>query len=332
MQFPIVKMNNALRNIAELCHHEYLRERRSMHFKRNVIIWSLKIVLWTSMALALPRTLETAGISIGESLPLLLLTDQIIRWFSQNTPAFNAQQYRLMPIRNWHVLAAYLLRMLLMPINFIWLPAVWPQWWLLGWFLLSGYVYLACWHTYLHLTKGKESRHRLPQFLDNGAFLSCELKLRFRHPILRQKIRNGMVVSIMLTLVSMALDTKAYTDFTILYTLTFPTLPLLTARLGYEQAYMPLLHTRLHGLRAVYRAKYMAALLMLLPGIIILLLPVAMGTLQWQRLAGLTMAVALLIYPTVLTCAPRSEIGSPTAQIVTLATLALPTAIAQAIG
>ena len=324
-------MNYALRDIAELCRHEYLRERRSMHFKRDVIIWSLKIALWTSMALALPRTLEVAGISIGESLPFLLLTDQIIRWFSQSTPAYNAQQYRLMPIRNWHVLAAYLLRMLLMPINFIWLPAVWPQWWLLGWFILSGYVYLACWHTYLHLTKGKETQHRLPQILDKGAFLSCELKLRTRHPILRQKIRNGMVVSIMLTLVSMALDTKAYTDFTVLYTLTFPTLPLLTARLGYEQAYMPLLHTRMHGLRAVYRAKYMAALLMLMPGIFILLLPVAMGTLQWQRLAGWTMAVALLIYPILLMCAPKGKTGSPTAQLITLLTLTLPILIIQII-
>ncbi len=325
-------MNNALRNIAELCHHEYLRERRSMHFTRDVIIWSLKIVLWTSIALALPRTLEAAGISIGESLPLLLLTDQIIRWFSQSTPAYNAQQYRLMPIRNWHVLAAYLLRMLLMPINFIWLPAVWPQWWILGWFILSGYVYLACWHTYLHLTQGKESRHRLPQFLDNGALLSCELKLRFRHPILRQKIRNGMVVSIMLTLVSMALDTKAYTDFTVLYTLTFPTLPLLTARLGYEQAYMPLLQTRMHGFWHIYQAKYIAALLMMLPGICILMLPLACGALPMERFIGWTLVTALLIYPTLLTCAPRSEVGSTTAQVVTLATLALPTAIAQAIG
>ena len=123
-----------------------------------------------------------------------------------------------------------------------------------------------------------------------------------------------------------------YTDFTVLHTLTVPTLPLLTARLGYEQAYMPLLSTRMHNLRAVYRAKYIAALLMLMPGILILLLPVAMGTLSWERLAGWIMAVAVLIYPTLLTCAPRSEIGSPTAQIVTLATLALPTTIAQAIG
>ena len=324
-------MNNALRNIAELCRHEYLRERRSMHFTRNIIIWSLKIVLWTSMALALPRTLEATGISIGESLPLLLLTDQIIRWFSQSTPAYNAQQYRLMPIRNWHVLAAYLLRMLLMPINFIWLPAVWPQWWLLGWFILSGYVYLVCWHTYLHLTQGKESRHRLPQFLDNGAFLSCELKLRTRHPELRKRIINGGFASIMLMGISILMNMPIYTDFAILYALTFPTLPLLTTRLGYEQAYMPLLHTRLHGLRAVYRAKYIASLLMLMPGIFILLLPVAMGTLQWQKLAGWTMAVALLIYPTLLTCAPRSEVGSTTAQLITLLTLTLPILIIQII-
>ena len=324
-------MNTALRNIAELCRHEYLRERRSMHFSRNAIIWSLKLVLWTSMALALPRTLEAAGIGIGESLPFLLITDQIIRWFSQSTPACNAQPYRTLPIRRWHVLAAYLLRMLFVPINFIWIPALWPEWRLLGWFILSGYVYLACWHAYLHLTKGKETQHRLPGMLDKGAFLSCELKLRTRHPELRKKIRNGLVSALVLTGISISLDMELYTDFTVLHTLTFPTLPLLTARLGYEQAYMPLLHTRLHNLRAVYRAKYIAALLMLLPGILILLLPVAMGTLQWQRLAGWTMAVALLIYPTLLLCAPRSEVGSPTAQFITLLTLTSPIILTQII-
>jgi hypothetical protein len=302
-----------------------------MHFTRNIIIWSLKIVLWTSMALALPRTLEATGISIGESLPLLLLTDQIIRWFSQSTPAYNAQQYRLMPIRNWHAVAAYLLRMLFTPINFIWLPALWPQWWLLGWFILSGYVYLACWHTYLHLSKDKESRHRLPQFLDKGAFLSCELKLRTRHPALIKKIRNGLISSLILTGISISIDMEMYTDFTVLHTLTFPTLPLLTARLGYEQAYMPLLNTRMHNLRAVYRAKYIAALLMLLPGIVILLLPVAMGTLSWQRLASWTAAVALLLYPTLLMCAPKGKTGSPTAQFITLLALTLPIILIQLI-
>ena len=322
-------MNNALRNIAELCRHEYLRERRSMHFTRNIIIWSLKLVLWTSMALALPRTLEATGISIGESLPFLLLTDQIIRWFSQSTPAYNAQQYRLMPIRNWHVLAVYLLRMLFMPINFIWLPAVWPEWWLLVLFILSGYVYLACWHTYLHLTRHTDMPHGIPNFIDKGGLLSCELKLRTRHPELRKKIRNGLVSALILTGISIYLDMELYTDFTVLHTLTFPTLPLLTTRLGYEQAYMPLLHTRLHGLSAVYKAKYIAALLMLLPGIFILLLPVAMGTLQWQRLAGWTMAVALLIYPTLLLCAPKGKTCSPTAQLLTLATLTLPILIIQ---
>ena len=324
-------MSSALRNIAELCRHEYLRERRSMHFTRDVIIWSLKLVLWTSMALALPRTLESAGISIGESLPFLLLTDQIIRWFSQSTPAYNAQQYRLMPIRNWHAVAAYLLRMLFMPINFIWLPAVWPEWWLLVLFILSGYVYLACWHTYLHLTQGKETQHRLPQILDKGAFLSCELKLRTRHPELRKKIRNGLISSLILTGISISIDMEMYTDFTVLHTLTFPTLPLLTARLGYEQPYMSLLHTRMHNLRAVYRAKYIAALLMLLPGIVILLLPVAMGTLSWQRLASWTAAVALLLYPTLLMCAPKGKTGSPTAQFITLLALTLPIILIQLI-
>ena len=120
-----------------------------------------------------------------------------------------------------------------------------------------------------------------------------------------------------------------YTDFTVLHTLTFPTLPLLTTRLGYAQAYMPQLHTRMHNLRAIYKAKYIAALLMLMPGILILLLPVAMGTLSLERLACWTMAVALLIYPTLLMCSPKGKVGSPTAQLLTLATLTLPILIIQ---
>ena len=323
-------MSSALRNIAELCRHEYLRERRSMHFSRDIIIWSLKIVLWTSMALALPRTLEASGISIVENLPLLLVADQVMRWFSQSTPAYNAHQYRLLPVRHRHVLAAYLLRMLFTPLNFIWLPALWPQWWLLGFFILSGYVYLACWHVYLHFTQGKETQHRLPHILDKGAFLSCEMKMRLRHPALRKKIRNGLISSLILTGISIAMDVEeAYTDFTVLHTLTFPTLPLLTARLGYEQPYMSLLHIRLHNLRAVYRAKYIAALLMLLPGIAIMSLPVAMGTLAWQRLMGWTLAVALLIYPALLMLAPKGKVGSPMAQLLTLVTLTLPVLIIQ---
>ena len=104
---------------------------------------------------------------------------------------------------------------------------------------------------------------------------------------------------------------------------------LLTARLGYEQPYMSLLHTRLHNLRAVYRAKYIAALLMLLPGIAIMSLPVAMGTLAWQRLMGWTLAVALLIYPALLMLAPKGKVGSPMAQLLTLVTLTLPILITQ---
>jgi hypothetical protein len=87
----------------------------------------------------------------------------------------------------------------------------------------------------------------------------------------------------------------------------------------------------MHGFWHIYQAKYIAALLMMLPGIFILLLPVAMGTLQWQRLAGWTMAVAMLIYPTLLTCAPKGKVGSPTAQLLTLATLTLPILIIQLI-
>lgn len=326
-------MNNALRNIAELCRHEYLRERRSMHFTRNIIIWSLKIVLWTSMALALPRTLESAGISIGEGLPLLLLTDQIIRWFSQSTPAYNALQYRLMPIRNWHAIAAYLLRMLFMPINFIWLPALWPQWWLISLFILSGYMYLACWHAFLSMTRKRGTQVGSSSSIAwGGGLLSCELKIRMRHPSLSRKIRNGLIVSIMLTAMSIMMESEAYTDFAILYTLTFPTLPMLTARFGYEQPYMSLLRTRMHGFGALYRAKYIASLLAMLPCICLLLIPIVLGAVSAGRLLGWTIATGFVIYPTLLLCAPRSEIGSPTAQFITLLTLTLPIILTQIIS
>lgn len=322
-------MASPLRNIAELCRHEYLRERRSLHFSRNIVIWVLKIILWTSIALALPHTLEASGADITEILPLLLLADQAMRWFSQRTPALETHKYSTLPIKRWHIIAAYLLRMLFMPINFIWLPALLPQWWLLGLFILSGYVYLVCWHTYCHITEKKgESLWNLGM-MDNNGFLSLEIRMRMRTPTLRRRLRNGFIASVMLTSISVAMNSTAYTDFAVLYTLTFPTLPLLTARLGYEQAYMSLLHTRMHGLHAIYRAKYIAALLLLLPSIGILLLPVNMGTLEWQRLLGWTLATALLIYPALLLLAPKSEVGSPTSQVVALATLTLPIIITQ---
>lgn len=317
-------MPNALRNIAELCRHEYLRERRSLHFSRNIVIWGLKLFLWTSMALALPHTLEVSGIGITESLPLLLLADQAMRWFSQRTPILDTHKYRTLPIRRWHVITAYLLRMLFMPINFIWLPALWPQWWFLGIFILSGYLYLAFWHCYLRMMEGKTWGQNIPRILDTGGLLSCEMKMRLRHPGLRKKIRNGLIASILLTFLSITINQGFYTDFVVLHTLTFPTLPLLTARLGYEQRYMPLLLTRMHNLKGVYLAKYIAATLLLLPSIVILLLPVAMDILSWQRLVAWTLATALAIYPALLLGAPRSEVGSPTAQMLTLATLTFP--------
>lgn len=325
-------MPNALRNIAELCRHEYLRERRSLHFSRNIVIWGLKFFLWTSMALALPHTLEASGIGITESLPLLLLADQAMRWFSQRTPLLETHKYRTLPIKRWHIITAYILRMLFMPINFIWIPTLWPQWWYLGLFILSGYLYLAFWHCYLHMMARNTWGQSIPHILDTGGFLSCEMKMRLRHPGLRKKIRNGLLASILLTCLSIIMNQGFYTDFVVLHTLTFPTLPLLTARLGYEQRYMPLLHTRMHNLKGVYLAKYMAALLLLLPSIGILLLPVAMDILSWQRLVAWTSATAFGIYPALLWGAPHSEVGSPTAQMLTLATLMLPILIVQVLN
>lgn len=320
-----------LRNIRELCRHEYLRERRSLHFSRNVIVWALKLVLWVSIAVALPVTLEAAGIGIEESLPMLLLADQAMRWFSQSTPMPEVHRYRLLPVRRWHVITAYLFRMLFVPINFIWLPALWPQWWLVVLFILSGYFYLACWHTYLRLVGKKSWGETARNPFDRGGLLSCETKMRLRIPGLRKKVSNGLLASVVLTGMSIFMGNEAYTDFVILYSLTFPTLPVLASRLGYEQSYMSLLRTRMHGLHAVVRAKYLAALLWLLPGVVVSLIPVALGFVAWERLAAWTLGVALIIYPVLVLCAPRSEVGSPLAQMTTLLTLTLPILITQLI-
>lgn len=322
-------MKNAVRDITALCCHEYIRERRNAHFSSNLIVFTLKIILWINVSLALAYSLKAAGIALGESMPFLLLTDQMLRWFSQSTPVLDTNPYKVLPVRLAHVRAAYLLRIAITPINFIWLPVIWPQWWLTGVFILSGYVYLACWHIFMHI--GDRTARHLPGIglWKWSGLLSCEIKMRLRHPELRQKIRNGFLASIVLTVTSTALGNEAYTDFAIIYALTFPTLPLLTARLGYEQAYISVLRTRLHGTGAIYRAKYMAALLWLLPGTALMLLPLTMGTLSPMRLLLWGSVTGLAIYPALLACAPQRKPGTPAAQLLSLATLTLPVLIAQ---
>ena len=324
-------MKNAVRDITALCRHEYIRERRNAHFSRNIIVFSLKTILWIYVSLALAHTLEAAGISIDESLPFLLLTDQVLRWFSQSTPPLDTSPYRALPVRLAHVRTAYLLRMAFTPINFIWLPAIWPQWWLTGLFMLSGYVYLACWNIFLHMCDRTTLRLSGIGLWNWSGLMSCEIKMRLRHPELRQKMRNGLLASIVLTVTSMVLDNRTYTDFATIYALTFPTLPLLTARLGYEQAYISLLRTRLHGTGAIYRTKYMASLLLLLPGVILMLLPLSLGILSPLRLLLWVTVIGLVIYPTLLACAPQGTPGTPAAQILSLATLTLPVLVAQII-
>ena len=318
-------MTQTTRIITELCRHELLRERRSFYFSRNILIWTLYLVMWLGVSVSLVGLLQQMSLPYGQYVLLLLLTDHILRWFTQKTPKSDIHHYSLLPLRRWQFYLWYSVRLLFLPLNFIWLPALWPHWWLILLFVLNGYVYALCWHVYLALSRKAGFLSLLS--VRGSSLLMCDLKLRFRHPALRQKMRNGLAASVVMILLSTWLGQQYYTDFAVIYTLTFPTLPLLSARLGYEQKYMPLLKTRMHGLVPVYLNKFMASLLMLMPSTVLLLYACAMGSLDAVRLLVYVLTVAFCIYPLLLCCAPRCEISSPSAQLVTLLTLTIPVAI-----
>lgn len=312
--------------ISELFRHELLRTSRDAQFLRNIVVWSLQLLLWTIIAFTLPYALEDAGLKpVDEHLPLIVLLDLIIRLASQNTPALPIQQYALLPIRKWQIIAAYLARMAIVPTNFIWLPTLWHRWWLFAIILFSGYMYLLLWHTYKRMTATEKGFSAFQSWIgQDNSLLACEMKMRMRLPALRLKIRNGLLASLMLLAVSMYVRHEAYTDFAVLYTLLFPSLPLLTSRLGYEQTYMSLLHTHMHSMRPLYMAKYLAAVLLLLPCTALLAIPVYIGLLSAYRLIAWTLGTAVLIYPVLLYVAPTCKVDSPQAQILTGATLTLP--------
>lgn len=312
--------------IAELCKHELLHARRDAHFRRNCIIWILQSILWCSIALSLPYTLEATGIKAERHLPLLLVLDQIIRLVGQKTPDIPTRQYSLLPVRRWQVMMAYLVRMTFVPATLVWLLVLWQKLWLIGFFILSGYIYLALWHVYKHFIAKCDGMPVLWMRCWNG-LLACEMKMRLRIPALRYKMRNGLLAALMLVAVSLIVQEKAYTDFVVLYTLLFPSLPLLTSRLGYEQTYMGLLSTRMHSMAPLYRAKYMAAVLLLLPSTIFLTIPVVMGLLPIWRLVAWTSGTAFVIYPILLCTSPKCKTDSPSAQLLSLATMTLPVLI-----
>lgn len=315
--------------ILEICRHEWLRERRRTSFVREMVVWWLKLGVWICACLSASETMRATGASAYESLPYLIIADQVLRWMIQQTPEKNTLPYQLLPIRKWQLETVYALRLTLMPINFMWLPVIWPQWWLTVVFLLSGYFYLWCWRAYLGLSN-KVAGQPLGLNVKNG-FLACEFKLRFRHPKLVTKLRNSLIASAMLIGISCLGESDAYIDFAVLYALVSPSLQLLTCNLGYEQAHMPLLKTRLHSLQPVYKAKYIASLIMMLPAWILMLLPMALKMIAWQSVLMWSAIVALVVYPALLKWAPKGELGTPTAQITTLVTLTLPILIIQTI-
>lgn len=320
-------MSTTAHIIRELFGHELLRTRRNADFLRNLVAWGLQFIIWLVIALALPYALEDAGMMTPEKhLPLLVLLDQLIRLVSQKTPDAPFRQYALLPVRRWQVLTAYMAHMALAPTNLIWLPTLWHCWWLLPIVLLSGYLYLAWWHAYKRLLMAIGKGTLISPFRGRRTtgLLACEMKMRLRLPALRLKMRNGLLGSILLLAVSLHVGHQAYTDFAVLYTLLFPSLPLLTSRPSYEQAYIGLLTTRMRSMAPLYRARYTAALLLLLPCTVLLLLPVHMGLLTPWRLTAWTLGTALLIYPALLCLAPRCRPDSPQAHILTGAALILP--------
>ena len=319
-------MKLALRMIIELCRHEIIRERRSLHFSRNILIWTLKLVLWINVSVNL--ALELGGDELSWQVVVALLgVDQFLRWTTQRTPTLSTEHYQLLPIRQGDVRIAYMVRLIFLPLNFIWLPVVWPHWWMLALFILNGYIYAACWLWIQKIFSRGEHHSYVSNLLRKSTPLMCDFKLQMRHPALHTKIRNGFFGALMLIAMSCILKEETYTNFVVLYTLTFPTLPLLSSRLGYEQAYMPLLKTRMHSLRPIYWAKYLAAILLLLPCAVLLFIPVAFDVLSPARLIGWVLIVALGIYPLLVRWAPRSEVSSPTSQLITLAVLTLPVLI-----
>lgn len=365
----------AIRNIALLLRLDYYRWRRGAQFSSELLSLSLSLCLWILVALSLPAAMRSAQIGEETELLAMLLGNHLLRWVSQNSPTLRFESVALLPVRRWEVIASYLIRTLLLPLNFIWLPALWPHWWLLGWFLLEGMVYLALWHAYVTLTEKAQGSATFshtsignkrgalipsPQTLSNGTLptarvqgslhsrdavlrhiyplLGCEVLMRLRMPQLRRKITNGLWASIMLIVLSILIRNKMYTDFAMLYTLTFPVLPVLSSRLGYEQTYLPLLKTRLRNLVPLYLAKYTMAVILLLPGIGLWLLvtgigcrllPDGDGTLDTSRLLGWSLCTALVLYPCLLLFSPSRVPQSLSSQITTVLVLSLPVFLAQ---
>lgn len=320
---------SASKNIILLLRLEYLRWRRGRVFSYDAFSQYLTLALWIIISISVPHFLEQTGQEASDIMPALLLADQLLRWISQKTPSWQPSNISLLPIRKWQYTMAYLVRMIAMPISFVWIPAIWPRWWLLGLFLLDGYVYLALWHFYKQMILSVTNNRLYTTTKTAGrGLLSCEMKMRLRHHGLRTRIINGLLSSLLLSVLCTVVDSPTYTDFAVLYTLTFASLPLLTAKFGYEQNYMSLLATRLHGFGQVYRAKYIAAILWMLPGLILLTLPIMSGILTATRLVGWTLFTALLLYPALLLMAPKTPPGSPTAQVITLLTLTIPVFVA----
>ena len=304
--------------IAELCRLSYIEKRRSLHFKRDILIWTLQAALWIVFAWGM------RGLSPQETthmLPALIISDHIIRLLLQTTPSPFGTRFRHLPIPRYALHLAYALRYTLMPINYIWVAALWPQWWLCPIFIANGFAYLALRH--VSLTLAHKTAKKMPCPITAGrGYISREMRLRWRTPSIRRKITgSALCATIMTALASINTDLQ---EFVILYAMLAPSLPVLASRHAWDEDSLGLLKSRMHTTRPIDTARYTVSVLYASIAALLLSLPASMGYISLPLVIAWYAITTIVIMPILTRYAPKTKKDSPTSQIVTLASLTLP--------
>lgn len=254
-------------------------------------------------------------------LPALIISDHIIRLLLQTTPSPFGPRFRHLPIPRYALHLAYALRYTLMPINYIWVAALWPQWWLCPIFIANGFAYLALRH--VSLTLAHKTAKKMPCPITAGrGYISREMRLRWRTPSIRRKITgSALCATIMTALASINTD---FQEFAILYAILAPSLPVLASRHAWDEDSMGLLKSRMHTTRPIDTARYIVSVLYASIAAILLSLPASMGYISLPLVIAWYAITTIVIMPILTRYAPRTKKDSPTSQIVTLASLTLP--------
>lgn len=308
----------SLKTIIILCRLSYIEKRRSIHFKRDIIIWTLQFALWILFAWSMRRY---GPQSLQQHIPELIISDFIIRLLFQTTPNYKFTHYHHLPIPRHSLRIAYALRYALMPINYIWLPALWPMWWLAPVFMANGYVYLAFRHIVVTLAHEWAKGISLPDITGNG-LISREMRLRWRTPAIRKKMTGSILCAFILTI--LAGITSDIQEFAILYAMLAPSLPVLASRHAWDEDCMGLLRSRMHTTRPIDRARYYVSVIYASIAAILLCIPASTGHISTPTVMAWYVITTIVIMPILTYCAPKTKKDSPTSQIVTLASLTLP--------